>query len=283
MKRRWPLLIAALAIPAVLAACSPVGALNALTFTSDLQVEKNLTYGPDPRNVLDIYAPKNAAKLPLVLFIHGGGWTAGNKDEYTFVGDSLARAGYVTAVINYRLAPQNRYPAYVQDAALATRWLRDHARSYGADPDKLFVTGHSAGAFNAMELVMNERWLREAGVPIQSVRGVVGVAGPYDYDFREFPSKNAFPAGGDPADIMPSRHVRKDPPPTLLLVAERDQVVERANADKMLAALQAAGDDVTLQVLPRVDHYTSIGAISRNLTFLGGTRQAVLDFLQKRR
>ena len=124
--------------------------------------------------------------------------------------------------------------------------------------------------------------LSEAGVPIASVRGVIGIAGPYDYDFRTYPSKNAFPQGGDPANIMPSRHVRPDAPPHLLLVAANDTTVAPENGEKMKAALQAAGVPLTYTVLPGLNHTTIVGALARHLTFLGGTRKAVLDFLAQR-
>ncbi|WP_045234239.1 alpha/beta hydrolase [Deinococcus pimensis] len=263
-------------------ACSPVATLNTLARTNGLAVTQDVRYGPETRQVLDVYAPGNAKDAPVVMFVHGGSWTGGDKSDYRFVGESFARAGYVTVVMNYRLAPANRYPAYVQDAARAIRWTTDNVGAYGGDPHRLFVTGHSAGAFNAVEVVMNERWLREAGVPVGRIRGVVGIAGPYDYDFRNFPSRNAFPENADPEDVMPSRHVRRDPPPTLLLVAARDQLVGPENATRMEAALRAAGGDVTREVLPNLDHYTIVGSLSRTLTFLGPTRARVLDFIAAR-
>ena len=265
---------------ALLSACNPAAPVNAVVNLTGLKVTRDLKYGPDARNVLDLYEPEGGgANRPVVLFIHGGSWSGGSKAEYVFVGDSLARAGYVTAVMNYRLAPRHPYPDYVQDGALALRWLQDNASRYGGNGARLYVMGHSAGAFNAVELVDNERWLREAGVPIANVKAVVGIAGPYDYDFRQFKSRTAFPAGGDPANIMPSRHVREGAPPHLLLVAGNDGTVDPSNGLKMKAALEARKIPLTFTVLPGVNHITVIGAMSRNLTFLGGTRKAVLDYL----
>ncbi|MCP2013245.1 acetyl esterase/lipase [Deinococcus sp. HSC-46F16] len=279
-----------LALGLTLTACSgqTAGAgaqnlLNAAVSTRGLEVTRDQRYGPDARNVLDVYAPQDARNAPVVLFVHGGSWQNGDKEGHKFVGESLARAGYVTGVMNYRLAPQNRYPAYIQDTAAALRWMRDHAAKLGGNPDSLFVTGHSAGAFNAVEAVVNERWLREAGVPIRAVRGVIGIAGPYSYDFRDFQSRVAFPEGGTPDEIMPDRHVRPDAPPHLLLVAENDTTVHPQNALNMEAALKRAGVPVTRTVIPRVNHITIVGALARPLTFLGGTRQQVIDFIEKNR
>lgn len=279
MKRRFLALPLLLTLGAALTACNPVGTLNRTTSLSGLTVTHNLHYGPDPRNVLDIYAPQGVANKAVVLFIHGGSWENGSKDEYVFVGESLARAGYVTAVMSYRLAPQHPYPDYVIDAASALKWLQDNAAQYGGNGQRLYVVGHSAGAFNAVDVVDDGSFLSDAGVQPGTVRGVVGIAGPYDYDFRQFPSKTAFPVGGDPAQIMPSRNIRADAPPNLLLVAGDDKTVDPSNGEKMKAALQAAGVPYTYTVLPGLSHITIVGALSRHLTFLGGTRQAVLDFL----
>lgn len=285
--RKFPraagLALAAATLGLTLAACSPQNALNTVTSTRGLNVTQNVRYGPAPRNVMDVYAPQNVQNAPVVLFIHGGSWQGGDKEGHKFVGESLARAGYVTGVMNYRLAPEHRYPDYVQDAASALKVLQDRAQSYGGSPDNLFVMGHSAGGFNAVEVVDNARWLQEAGVPIRAVRGVIGVAGPYSYDFRQFPSRVAFPEGGDPADIMPDRHVRPDAPPNLLLVAANDTTVDPYNAVNMEAALKEAGVPVTRTVLPGLNHITVIAAMARPLTFLGDTRQQVIDFIEAHR
>lgn len=296
--RRRPLLrgrplalgLGALVLGLTLASCSgarlesvALNLVNSTNSTRGLTVVTDRRYGPDARNLLDVYAPPNARNAPVVLFVHGGSWQGGDKADYRFVGESLARAGYVTGVMSYRLAPQNRYPTYVQDAAAALKWLRDNTRTYGGNPDDLFMTGHSAGAFNAVEAVDNVRWLTEAGVPVSALRGVIGVAGPYSYDFREFPSRVAFPENATPDEVMPDRHVRPDAPPHLLLVAENDTTVYPQNALNMEAALKKAGIPVTRTVLPKLNHVTIIGAVARNLSFLGSTRQQMIDFIEAHR
>ncbi|WP_407570815.1 alpha/beta hydrolase [Deinococcus altitudinis] len=289
MKKRLLLPLLAVSGLFTLVSCAGgvLGTLNAVSSTSGLNVVSNLHYGPDPRNLLDLYQPAarpdKTERAPMLLFIHGGSWTNGDKNEYKFVGESFAREGYVTAVMSYRLAPVHPYPEYVQDGAQALKFMRDHAAEYGGDPDRLYVMGHSAGAFNAVELVDNARWLQEAGVPISAVKAVVGIAGPYSYDYRGQPTANAFPKGSDPADVMPSFHVRKNAPANLLLVAGNDMVVDPSNGLKMQAALQAAGVPVTFTVLPGLNHYTIVGSLARSLTFLGKTRQEALDFMAAHR
>lgn len=296
LKSRRPLLRraaagTALAVLAVsLAACSRQGLENTVQNTinrtnspSGLTVVRDLSYGPDPRNKLDLYAPPQARNAPVVLFIHGGSWQGGDKNGYGFVGESLARAGYVTGVMSYRLAPEHRYPDFVQDGAAALKYLRDHATQYGGDPDDLFVSGHSAGGFNAVELVDNARWLSEVNVPISAVRGVIGLAGPYSYDFRTDQTRVAFPEGSTPDQVMPDRHVRPDAPPHLLLVAANDTTVRPENGLRMQAALKKAGIPVELTVIPKLNHITLVGSLARNLTFLGPTRADVIAFIEAKR
>ncbi|MBB5375116.1 acetyl esterase/lipase [Deinococcus metalli] len=284
---RSPWLLLGLVVgAAVLAGCSQRSAqdtLNRAVSTSGLDVTRDVAYGPDTRNRMDVYAPHGAANAPVVLFVHGGSWEGGDKDGHKFVGESLARAGYVTAVMSYRLAPQNRYPTFVQDTALALKVLRERAKTFGGNPENVFVMGHSAGAFNAVEAVDNARWLREVDVPVSAVRGVIGVAGPYSYDFRSLPSARAFPEGATPDEVMPDRHVRPDAPPHLLLVAGSDRTVGAQNGENMRAALDRAGVPVTFTVLPGMGHITIIAAMARPLTFLGPTRRDVIAFIEAHR
>ncbi|WP_315941250.1 alpha/beta hydrolase [Deinococcus sp. Marseille-Q6407] len=241
--------------------------LNRAVLTAGLQLHRDLRYGPAPRQTLDLYAPAKAKDLPVILFIHGGSWDHGDKSEYRFVGESFARAGYLVAVINYHLAPEHRYPVYIRDAALALAWLREHAAQYGGDPQRLFVVGHSAGAFNAVELTVHGQWLEEVGLTLAALAGVVGIAGPYVYDFRDYPTRTAFPEGADPETVMPVYHVRPDAPPHLLLAAEQDQMIPLESALEMEKALQAGGVPVRRRVLPRLNHYTSVAALALPLPF----------------
>lgn len=283
-RRFWPALAALLAVG--LSSCSvqtTTQNFNRLVSTRGLTVQTDLAYGQQPRQKLDLYAPAQAQNAPTILFIHGGSWTGGDKSEYRFVGESLARAGYVVGVMNYRLAPQHRYPDYVQDAAQALAFLRAGAAQYGGHPDNLFVVGHSAGGFNAAALVDDHGYLEAAGVPLHAVRGVVGLAGPYSYDFRDYESRNAFPEGGLPDDIMPDRHVRPDAPPHLLLVAANDQTVHPQNALNMERALKAAGVPVERRIVAKVDHITVVAALARSLGWLGETRGQVVEFVEAHR
>src|SRR5689334_23463520 len=109
-------------------------------------MRRGLAFGADPRQKLDLYVPEGLrGRAPVLLFFYGGGWQGGNRARYRAFGRTFAGAGVVTAVADYRLYPQVKYPAFVEDAAVALAFLRDHVVHHGGDPDRSFVCGHSAG------------------------------------------------------------------------------------------------------------------------------------------
>ena len=273
-------------------ALSALAVVNGLTANGGVGVSKDILYGDKPLQDLDIYYPKPLAQAmkaesaidksyPMVVFVHGGSWESGNKEEYAFVGQSLAQAGYVTAVINYRKAPENVYPDYVKDAAQAIAWSYDNAKSFHADPNRLAVIGHSAGAFNAVAAVANEDFLAPYGMKPKDLGAVIGIAGPYSYDFRQYDSATAFGANVTPDEVMPDRQIKGEQPPYLLLTAEKDKVVHITNAIKMTEALKAAGVNVETGEIKGASHATSIGAMAPPLRWVNDVRAQVLTYLDK--
>ena len=294
---------AALAVGGIALATQQVQALSALAIVNGITsnggvgVSKNILYGDEPNQDLDIYYPKPLTKAmksknvtddnaindsyPMVVFVHGGSWESGSKDEYAFVGQSLAQAGYVTAVINYRKAPEHVYPDYVQDAAQAIAWSYNNAKSLHADPKRLAVIGHSAGAFNAVAAVANEDFLAPYGIKPKDIAAVIGIAGPYSYDFRKFSSRTAFGSDATPETVMPDRQIKGAQPPYLLLTAEKDKIVHVTNTTKMTQALKAAGVRVETGEIAGASHATSIGAMAPPLRWVNDVRAQVLSYLDK--
>lgn len=263
-------------------AVSPTRVLTALTSERGIKITKDIYYGTDSRQALDIYQPDQAdakSPLPVVIFIHGGSWQKGDKAGYGFVGRSLAQAGYVTVVIEYRLAPKNIYPDYVNDSVSAISWVYQHIAQYGGNPNALFVMGHSAGAFNAVAAVDDERYWKDSHVPTSAIKAVIGLAGPYSYDFRKFDSKIAFPTDLLPEDVMPDSHIRPDAPPHYLLIAENDKLVGYKNFLKMKRGLERANIPFETAVIPKVNHITMIIAMATPTLWLGNTRQMVVDYM----
>ncbi len=196
-----------IAVPAAIAASFPVKLLNALTSRQGYTVERGIAYGSQPRQKIDFYLPENvAADAPVVVFFYGGGWNRGAREDYLFVGQSLASAGFIVAIPDYRLYPEVVFPAFVADAAEAVGFVRDRFKMRGITERRLFLAGHSAGAHIAALLNLDEHYLAAAHVPRKAVAGVVGLSGPYDFlPLEEDIYKATFPGGGagrEPADCL---------------------------------------------------------------------------------
>src|SRR3954451_1929612 len=148
---------------------------------SSRRIAKDLSFGPDPKQILDLYAPKRqSGPLPLLVFVHGGGWDSGDRREYSFVGRALAALGFLVACADYRVFPEVVFPSFVEDLALAANWLVAHAAEYGGDPQRLILVGHSAGAYNAMMVTLQPERFGAPGLRGR-IKGLVGLSGPYDF------------------------------------------------------------------------------------------------------
>ena len=247
------------------AACSPLSTFDALV-PKDRgagRVARNLPFGAHPRLKLDLYAPRAAdgRARPIVVFIHGGSWRGGSKDGYGFAGRAFAARGFLVAVPNYRLVPEVRYPAFVEDGAAAVRWLRTNAGRYGGDPDRIVLVGHSAGAYNAAMLALNERFL---GADRAAVRGWVGLAGPYSFLPLAGPiTTAAFGGAPDLPATQPIEAAGPGDPPALLLHGARDGTVRPRNSVVLADRLRAAGVRAEARVYPGVGHVSLVTALAR--------------------
>jgi acetyl esterase/lipase len=223
--------------------------------------QSDVAYGSDPRQKLDIYMPReHAGDLPVVLFVHGGSWQKGNKNPYGFVGRAIAARGFMVMVINYRLHPQHRYPAFVDDVDLALRWAKENARSLGGDPDQLFAMGHSAGAYNVAMAALDERHAQ--GRP--KLSGVVTLAGPFDFLPLDSPvTIEVFGGIGDLQFTQPVTYAFKDAPPFLILHGSADTTVYPRNAIALDKALREAGASSTLKIYDGVSHVGILLALSK--------------------
>jgi acetyl esterase/lipase len=253
----------------LLAACSPAGAYNrfALVAAGGLNVTRDQPFGEDPRLKLDVYAPKGGGGKPVLVFIHGGSWSSLDKETHGFVGAAFADEGFVTVVPNYRLVPQVRYPAFLEDNAWAVRWARDNAQRFGGDPERMVIVGHSAGAYNAAMLALDPRWLQGAGVPRGAVKAWAGLAGPYDFlPLDDRSTIAAFGQAPDLPDTQPVNHAGRGDPPSFLATGLDDTTVEPRHTRVLAAKLQAAGVPVETRFYPGVGHVgvaTALGPLFR--------------------
>lgn len=253
---------------ALLSACSPLGLLNGLT-PADAGGRLDaggLAYGRETRHRLDVYVPDaGAGRAPVMVFFYGGGWSSGERADYAFVGRAFAAQGFVTVIPDYRLVPQVRFPGFVEDGALALRWVRDNIRSHGGDPSGVALAGHSAGAYNAMMLALDRRFLSRAGVRPGFVRSVAGLAGPYDFLPLDDPrSIAAFAEFPDLPRTQPVSFARAGTPRVFVATGDADETVRPRNSAALARKLGAAGGRVELKTYPGLDHAGILLALGRS-------------------
>jgi acetyl esterase/lipase len=278
-------------VSAVLASPKPARAefavdlLNRLTPVRDLEVLSDIAYGLGPRHRLDAYIPIRAASspaVPVVVFFYGGGWEEGERGRYRFVAAALAARGILTLVPDYRLYPEIRFPAFMEDAAAAVAWVRRFVVSHGGDPERLLLMGHSAGAQIATLLALDERYLRAAGVTRRCIAGVIGLAGPYDFLPLRSPTLKAIfgPEEAWPSS-QPITFVTSAAPPMLLLAGRADRVVDPGNTQRLAARLRAVGAMVEARLYSGLGHRVLIGGFASVLAPLLPVRRTTLRFIAR--
>lgn len=233
--------------------------------------------------MLDVYQPPGgAAKAPVIVFFFGGNWVSGSRGDYAFVGQALAARGFVVVIPDYRLYPQVRYPDFLTDSAQAVAWTAREIAGYGGDPARIFIMGHSAGAYNAAMLALDERWLGKQGRKPQALRGWIGLAGPYNFLPIQNPTtRPVFHFPDTPPDSQPLGHVSTEAPPALLIAATSDSVVNPArNTGAMAARLRAAHVPVREVYYDGVSHTTLVASLSSSLHRLAPTLDAVEEFVR---
>jgi acetyl esterase/lipase len=223
--------------------------------------QRDMAYGPDPRQTLDIYMPTSSdGPPPMIVFVHGGSWQEGNKTPYGFVGRALAAQGFMVMVINYRLHPAHRYPTFIDDVDLALRWAKTNAASLGGNPDRLFAVGHSAGAYDIAMAVLSPRYAKDR----PQLAGVVTLAGPFDFLPLDSPvTIKVFGGVEDLPSTQPINFPREDAPPFLILHGSADTTVYPRNGVALDKALRSKGVASTLKIYEGVSHVGILLAIAK--------------------
>jgi acetyl esterase/lipase len=216
----------------------PVRVVNNIPYLTGVQY-------PNDLDKLDLYLPQGRNGMPVIVWIHGGALTQDDKSLEVATGRRFAQAGIATATVNYRLSPAVSHPAHVQDAAASFAWVKRHIAEYGGDPDRIFLVGHSAGAYLAALLVTDERFLNAQGLSARDVRGVVPISA-FFWVEREgvAPDRPKSVWGTDPQvwmDASPSHHLRPNLPPALIIYADGDEPWRRQQNVDMAQAMEAAG------------------------------------------
>lgn len=238
---------------------------------------------PDKKDRLDIYTPERASRAPVIISIHGGGLRQGDKSAQTFVGQRFASAGNVTVVVNHRLSPGVTHPAHIEDIAAAVAWVKRNIARYGGDPEKLFVIGHSAGAYLAALLVLDPRYLAAHGLAPRDLRGVVPVSGFFYVDRSGVAPDRPKDTWGTDVNVWkaasPATYVGPGVPPLLLLYADGDDDWRRGQQGEFATALRKAGvRDVDVRMIGGRTHNTVWSEMTRGDE---DTSRAIVQFVNR--
>jgi acetyl esterase/lipase len=247
----------------------------------EVEVSRNMAYydgkyADAVRHRLDLYVPKGRKDFPVLFFVHGGGWKNGSKDDFEFLGKTLAAQGVGVVTANYRLFPKVKFPANVEDLARAFAWTHRNIGKYGGRADRLFVGGHSTGGHLVSLLATDESYLKAHQLTLDDIRGVVSISGLYAIP------KGRFPVFEDTQEAVkkasPVEQVRATHPPFLLVYADGDFPRFADMAEDFARALRAAGCPVKCMKVKDRTH----GSVALKITEEGDpVRLAILEFVAK--
>lgn len=270
--------------------CTRFDVLNALSPQCGISASTGIVYGSLPRQKLDIYTPDKPSTKPLtvVIFLYGGEWSAGQRYNYRFAGKALASKGFCAVVPDYRLFPQVTFPKFVDDAALATRWVHDNIANYGGNPSELFLMGHSAGAHIGALLSLDPAYLAAVGLKQGDLRGFVGMSGPYNFipypeDRQTFnmrpgqiypnPAIEPIRFARQPADVLHA-------PPMLLIQGLEDTTVKPRNAIELARAVNESGGHATVKYFAHQGHEAIVISMATFFRWLAPVLNDATDFIR---
>jgi acetyl esterase/lipase len=268
---------------AAFAALLPGAALAQVRVVSDVDFVAAAEY-PDKKDRLDIYIPEGASRAPVIVSFYGGGLRGGDKSGHVKVGQRYASSGFVTVIANYRLSPGVEHPAHVQDAAAAVAWVKKNIGAHGGDPDKVFVIGHSAGAYLAALLATDARYLSAHGLTPNDVRGYAPVSAFFYVDRPGVAPDRPKDTWGIDANVWraasPGVYVAAGAPPMLLLYADGDDGWRRNQQHEFLTALGAKGNrDVEIRMIAGRTHSSIWSQMMDSAT--DDTTRAIVEFVTR--
>jgi len=273
---------------AVSVACSPVKTLNALVPNSGYELHADIAYGNLPRQHLDVYLPKQyeakapPAKLPVVLFFYGGSWDSGDKTDYKFAAEAFTSKGFIAVVSDYRIYPEVLFPGFMVDPAKAARWVKDHIRALGGDPNRIFLAGHSAGAHIAVMLALNDEYLASEKLKPSDFCGTIGLAGPYDFlPLKSERLKIIFGPEDQRWKSQPIKFVTGHNQPMLLLVGLKDGTVGTHNTYNLAAKIKAKGGPVQVVEFPNYGHIDMAAKLAKPLRRDGDLLKPIVEFINQ--
>jgi acetyl esterase/lipase len=279
-------LIAAIFITSIVGASlmffSPLRIFNAIT-PVDRGIERVVSgaaYGNQPRQMLDVYRQAGRASgLPVLIFCYGGAWSSGDRNDYDFVGRGLAAQGYLVIIYDYRLVPDVRFPGFLEDTATVIAWAASNASRFGGESSRIFLAGHSAGAYNVAQVALDSRYLRVHGLAPDAIAAVAVLAGPFDFLPLDDPATiAAFSQAQDLPATQPVNAVTGQAPPFLLLTGDADTTVYPRNSRALAEHLRRASVPHRLIEYPGLGHAEIMLAMARPLRWRAPVLADIVGF-----
>ena len=230
--------------------------------------ERNILYygGKDRDNRkhrLDLYTPKSTKPAPVLMFIHGGGWQMGDRWQYALVGRRMAERGIACAVISYRLSPGVKHPEHIRDCARAFAWLYRNVGKYGGDPERMFVSGHSAGG-HLTGMLLAEGWQKAHNVPANVIKGACAISGLHDLEPFLLTSQKTYLKLDRPAVLRNSPIRNLGPAGSTLLVAwgGRETAEFQRQSKAYAEACVEAGLNLETIFMAEQNHFSMTGELA---------------------
>ena len=255
-------------------------AINGLTPKKGYQTRHNVAYGLKSRQRMDLYVSDAEQSKSLIVFVHGGAWTRGDKSSYKFVGEAFARFGHDVVVINYHLAPDHIFPSYVDDLVVALNYLELNQEKLEISTSNIILMGHSAGAFNIASLIYHPQVFEFKNK--QNIKALIGISGPYHFDYKgDALAEHAFDHTVNYKQVMPYYYVAQNPIQHYLLLAEQDKLVKHSNTYDLEKQLKACGNHCEVITIPKTGHISIMGSVSSLFSPFFKTRQAILQAIEQ--
>lgn len=242
------------------------------------QVLTNLNYvgSTDPEQNLDLYIPA-VENYPIMIFVHGGGWSEGSKEMYVYVGKFFQSRGIGCAVINYRLSPRVKFPSHAQDTAKAIAWTYKNIASHGGNPNKLYLSGHSAGGHLCSLVALDGSHLTAEGSDPKIIKGVISVSAPYSIKGNvDIAGLGHVFSECDKAKASPINFIKPNPP-FIIFYAESDIITLPRQAIKFNDAMMRAGNRTKLIMYGNQTH----SSIVENLFAPGIYENEIINFVKQ--
>ncbi len=248
-----------------------------------VRVIRDISYAPHPKEQgkLDLYIPRGHRDLPVLLWIHGGGLTSGNKEKMAPSSQRFSLNGFLVVAINYRLTPGAKHPDHIRDVARSVRWIVDNIKRYGGDPKRLYVSGGSAGGYLTALLTQDKTYLEEQKLTTKVIRAAIPITGLMDVS-QTGARRMGHVWDNSPETIRqasPVAHVRPDAPPMLFMWADGDTAQRREMNRRIVRELKKVGHP---RVVQRELKDRTHNTILSNMAKAGDpTLMAMLEFLNK--